>query len=86
MATISKMMAIICVMTLIMACIFRRSTADESISYGALKRGSIPCRLGQKTCDKQPANDYTRGCENSERCRHGVTEEDTEEDKEEDME
>ncbi|KAK4799903.1 hypothetical protein SAY86_025268 [Trapa natans] len=81
MATISKMMAIICIMALIIACIFPRSTA-ESISYGALKRGSIPCRLGQKTCDKQPANDYTRGCNNSERCGHGVKEEDKEEDME----
>ncbi|GAB4831229.1 hypothetical protein Ancab_005241 [Ancistrocladus abbreviatus] len=43
------------------------------INYGALQRGdSIPCRAGTK-CKKMgpPASPYTRGCEASNRCRHG---------------
>ncbi|CAN1285111.1 Protein RALF-like 28 [Linum perenne] len=51
--------------------VFVNEAQATDISYGAIGKGGVHCRAPRKCPPSKPANSYTRGCEQSQRCRGG---------------
>lgn len=58
----------LCLTILLFSTLVNEIVGADFINYGALMRDGQKC-LQRDGCQDQPANEYNRGCEASQRCR-----------------